>query len=97
MNNFHCFNTNDRAVCNFCNKSGDLKSELDQDLFCPCDNSKLKLMGTTTASITGLRTENNLAQRRVRNHKHFRKEVLPSIKDVDIKRIHEKKLGINTK
>src|SRR4051812_11762673 len=45
-------------------------------------------------ALIGLHKERNLSERRVRNHKHFRNEVLPTITDRTAKQHFSKKLNI---
>jgi hypothetical protein len=45
-------------------------------------------------ALLGLHNERNLAQRKVRNHQHFKKEVLPTITDSVAKKHFSKKLNI---
>ena len=62
-----------------------------------CDSPMLPVFDENTTNfpaIIGLRNDKNLAQRKVRNHNHFKKEVFPTLSDTVAKKHFSKKLGI---
>jgi len=58
-----------------------------------CGKRMLRHFGADSlGSIVGMRTENNLKERRKRNSKHFKTQILPGITDTDVQIHHKKKL-----
>lgn len=96
MFNYHCFNSEDRPHCNQCSKDGQVLANEKAAYICPCNGEALKLLGEIGGSAavkTPTRTMFNLSERKQRNRKHFKNDVLPTIADPDAKNHHVKKLG----
>lgn len=100
--NYHCFNTEHRDKCEFCNSKGDLILPTGDDegkCHCPHNmNEELKCMGENPSGLkVGKMTSDQIKkEKKARSHKDFVKNVLPTISDPDVRKTHLKRIGKNS-